>query len=53
MTALPNEKLIAYADHLSDNSGIFDFIPVKEESQAHVIEIGDGSILMAKGDPDF
>lgn len=51
VTALPDGTVVGY-EPLVDDPRIFDrFRPVPEESGAHVVDLGDGRILMADDAP--
>lgn len=51
VTALPDGTVIGYPP-LVDNPSVFDrFLPVPEESGSHVVDLGDGHLLMAADCP--
>ena len=51
VTALPDGTIIGYPP-LVDDPGIFpSFLPVPEESGAHVVDLGAGRLLMASSAP--
>ena len=51
VTALPDGSVIGHLP-LVDDTAVFDrFRPVPEESGAHVVELGDGKLLMAADAP--
>ena len=51
VTALPDGTIIGY-EPLVDDTRVFDrFRPVPEESGAHVVDLGDGRLLMAADAP--
>lgn len=51
VTALPDGTIIGYPP-LVDDPGVFPrFVPVPEESGAHVVLLGGGKLLMAAGAP--
>ena len=51
VTALPDGTVIGY-EPLVDDTRVFDrFRPVPEESGAHVVDLGDGRLLMAADAP--
>jgi dimethylargininase len=51
VTALPDGAVVGYPDALDDPSVFTDLVVAAEESGAHVVDLGDGALLMAAGAP--
>jgi dimethylargininase len=51
VTALPDGSVVGYPDALDDPSVFTDLVAAAEESGAHVVDLGDGALLMAAGAP--
>jgi dimethylargininase len=52
VTALPDGTVIGYPPCVDDPSVFPSFLPVPEESGAHVVLLGDGRLLMAADAPE-
>jgi dimethylargininase len=50
-TALPDGSVIGWPAALDDPSAFPGFLAAPEEAGAHVVDLGDGSVLMATGAP--
>jgi dimethylargininase len=51
VTALPDGSVIGYPAALDDASAFPDFIAAPEEAGAHVVKLGDDSLMIAEGAP--
>ena len=51
VTALPDGTIIGWADALDDPAIFPGFIPMPEESGAHVVHLDDSTLLVAKDAP--
>ncbi|MFC7219369.1 dimethylargininase [Streptomyces polyrhachis] len=51
VTALPDGTVIGHPPLVDDSSLFPRFLPVPEESGAHVVDLGGGALLMAAGAP--
>jgi dimethylargininase len=51
VTALPDGSVIGYPPLVDDPAFFPRFVPVPEESGAHVVDLGDGRLLMAADAP--
>jgi dimethylargininase len=51
VTALPDGAVIGYPAALDDASAFAGLVAAPEEAGAHVVDLGDGALLMASGAP--
>jgi dimethylargininase len=51
VTALPDGAVIGFPDALDDTSPFGEFVAAPEEAGAHVVRLGDDTLLMAAGAP--
>jgi dimethylargininase len=51
VTALPDGAVIGYPTVLDDASAFTGLVAAPEEAGAHVVDLGDGALLMASGAP--
>lgn len=52
VTALPDSTVIGFAPMVDDPAAFDPFLPVPEEPGAHVVDLGDGRLLMTAHTPD-
>lgn len=52
VTALPDGRVIGYEPVVDDPSIFEDFLAMPEEPGAHVVDLGDGKLLMAASAPE-
>lgn len=52
VTALPDGRIIGYEPVVDDSSVFPEFIAMPEEAGAHVVDLGDGKLLMSASAPE-
>lgn len=52
VTALPDGRIIGFPPLVDDPSVFPNFVPMPEETGAHVVDLGDGNLLIAASAPE-